>query len=96
VFLCVVGAGLGAPSGLATWRGINGLWNDISLRELASPDKFREDPVTIWSLYGERLLQSLAAQPNGAHHALAALARWHEGWMTVNQNLDGMNIGMKD
>ncbi|KAF2254350.1 DHS-like NAD/FAD-binding domain-containing protein [Trematosphaeria pertusa] len=88
--LCLVGAGLSAPSGLATWRGTNGLWNDINLRELASPNKFKEDPVTVWSFYGERLLKSLAAQPNAAHHALAALARWHEGWLTINQNVDGL------
>jgi len=56
--LCLVGAGLSAPSGLATWRGTNGLWNDINLRELASPTRFREDPVTLWSFYGERLLKS--------------------------------------
>ncbi|KAF1994251.1 DHS-like NAD/FAD-binding domain-containing protein [Amniculicola lignicola CBS 123094] len=45
--LCLVGAGLSAPSGLATWRGTNGLWNDLNLRDLASPNKFKEDPVTL-------------------------------------------------
>jgi NAD-dependent deacetylase sirtuin 5 len=94
--LCLVGAGLSAPSGLATWRGTNGLWNDINLRELASPKKFREDPVTVWSFYGERLLKSLEAQPNAAHHALAALARWHKGWLTVSQNVDGTDISLED
>jgi NAD-dependent deacetylase sirtuin 5 len=94
--LCVVGAGLSAPSGLATWRGTNGLWNDINLRELASPEKFQEDPFTVWGFYGERLLQSLEAQPNAAHHALADLARWHEGWLTVSQNVDGTDIGLGD
>ncbi|CAI6332226.1 unnamed protein product [Periconia digitata] len=88
--LCLVGAGLSAPSGLATWRGANGLWNDINLRELASPQKFREDPVTVWRFYGERLLETLAAQPNAAHHALASLARRHAAWLTVNQNVDGL------
>ncbi|KAF2790766.1 DHS-like NAD/FAD-binding domain-containing protein [Melanomma pulvis-pyrius CBS 109.77] len=88
--LCVVGAGLSAPSGLATWRGTNGLWNDISLKELASPKKFKEDPVTVWNFYGDRILESLAAQPNAAHYALAALARWHGEWWTINQNVDGL------
>lgn len=92
--LCLVGAGLSAPSGLATWRGTNGLWNDIDLKELASPKKFQEDPVTVWNFYGERLLKSLAAQPNAAHHALAALARSHDEWLTINQNVDGMNTSL--
>lgn len=88
--LCLVGAGLSAASGLETWRGTNGLWNDIKLKELASPTKFLEDPVTVWTFYGERLMKSLAAQPNLAHHALAALASWYEGWLTINQNVDGL------
>jgi NAD-dependent deacetylase sirtuin 5 len=93
--LCVVGAGLSAPSGLATWRGSNGLWNNVNLKSLATPGKFDEDPVTVWRFYGERILEALAAQPNAAHHALAALARWHTGWLTINQNVDGMNNSLK-
>lgn len=90
--LCLVGAGLSAPSGLATWRGSNGLWNDIDTKRLASYKTFTEDPVTVWSFYGERLLSSLAAQPNAAHYALAALANWHDGWLTINQNIDGTKV----
>ena len=88
--LCLVGAGLSAPSGIPTWRGTNGLWNNLELKSLASPKTFQEDPVTVWRFYGERLLDSLAAEPNAAHRALAAFARWHDGWLTVNQNVDGM------
>jgi hypothetical protein len=92
--LCLVGAGLSAPSGLATWRGTNGLWNDIKLKELASPKKFQEDPVTVWNFYGERMLEALAAQPNAAHHALAVIADWHEGWLTISQNVDGTDTSL--
>ncbi|KAF2010201.1 DHS-like NAD/FAD-binding domain-containing protein [Aaosphaeria arxii CBS 175.79] len=88
--LCVVGAGLSAPSGLSTWRGTDGLWNNNNLKDLASPERFQEDPITVWKFYGERLLASLAAEPNAAHHALAALAQRYEGWLTVNQNVDGL------
>ncbi|KAF1961552.1 DHS-like NAD/FAD-binding domain-containing protein [Byssothecium circinans] len=88
--LCLIGAGLSAPSGLATWRGTNGLWNNHSTKSLASPRTFREDPVTVWTFYRERLLEALAARPNAAHYALAALAGWHGGWVTVSQNVDGL------
>lgn len=88
--LCIVGAGLSTPSGLSSWRGTNGLWNNNDMKSLASPKRFASDPVTVWSFYGERLLESLAAQLNAAHHALAALASWHDGWVTVSQNVDGM------
>jgi hypothetical protein len=87
--LCLVGAGLSAPSGLPTWRGANRLWEGIDIKCLASPKTFAEDPVTVWKFYAERLRDALAAQPNAAHYALAALAQWHDGWLTVNQNVDG-------
>jgi NAD-dependent deacetylase sirtuin 5 len=90
--LCLVGAGLSAPSGLETWRGTNGLWNDINLKELASHKKFLEDPITVWTFYGERLVKSLMTEPNSAHLALAALASRHAGWLTVNQNVDGTSV----
>lgn len=87
--LCLVGAGLSAPSGLATWRGTSGLWRNADLKSLASPKAFAEDPVSVWSFYGERLLEAMAARPNDAHLALAALASWHDGWLTLSQNVDG-------
>lgn len=89
--LCLVGAGLSAPSGLATWRGANarGLWNGIPLKELAWPSKFQADPVTVWRYYGERMVEALRAQPNAAHVALAAFAKGHPDWLTINQNVDG-------
>lgn len=90
--LCLVGAGLSAPSGLATWRGANGLWNNIDTKRLASYKTFSEDPITVWKFYGERLLEYLAAQPNAAHYALATLAGWHDGWLSVNQNVDGGDV----
>jgi len=90
--LCVVGAGLSAPSGLATWRGTDASRSKVNVKELASFKRFQEDPVTVWNFYGHRLLEALAAQPNPAHHALAAFARWHGDWLTVNQNVDGRTI----
>jgi NAD-dependent deacetylase sirtuin 5 len=87
--LCVTGAGLSAPSGLSTWRGTSGLWNNLPLKSLASPERFAADPVTVWTFYGERLVAALAAEPNAAHWALAELAKGCRGWLTVNQNVDG-------
>ena len=87
--LCLVGAGLSAPSGIQTWRGTGGVWNNIELRDLASPYKFKEVPITVWAFYGERLLELLAARPNAGHNALAEYAQSHDGFLTVNQNVDG-------
>lgn len=87
--LVLVGAGLSAPSGIPTFRGAGGLWRDHATKELASPYKFREDPVVVWQFYGERRLRAQTALPNPAHHALASLAQTNQGVVTVSQNVDG-------
>jgi hypothetical protein len=35
--------------------------NGIEIRELASPYKFKQGPVLVWSFYGERMLEALIA-----------------------------------
>lgn len=74
--LCLIGVGVSAsaPSCLPTWRGSHGLWNDLDVKDLASPRGFAEDPATVWAFYSERLLESLVAQPNAAHRALVSRA----------------------
>jgi NAD-dependent deacetylase sirtuin 5 len=66
------------------------------LKELASPQRFRDDPVTVWRFYGERMIEAFRVRPNAAHDALAALARGHKGWMTINQNVDGIVFSLEE
>jgi NAD+-dependent protein deacetylase sirtuin 5 len=87
--LCLVGAGLSAPSGIRTWRGTCGLWTNMNVRDLATLRAFERDPVLVWKFYGERILEVLAAKPNPAHYALTEFAKRHESFLTVNQNIDG-------
>jgi NAD-dependent SIR2 family protein deacetylase len=75
---------------LRTWRGAGGLWNNIDIKDLASPYTFKKDPVLVWRFYGEFMLEALGAKPNAAHYALVDFAKRHEGFLTVNQNVDGM------
>lgn len=66
-------AGISAESGLATFRGAGGLWRDHRLEEVASPQAWRRDPVTVWEFYSQRRRAALTAQPNPGHLALARL-----------------------
>ena len=88
--LFLVGAGLSAPSGLDTWRRAGDKWKDINIKDLASPNTFQQNPVLVWTFYGERLNGMLSAKPNTAHDALAEFVKRHGGCLTVNQNVDGM------
>lgn len=87
----LTGAGLSAASGLPTFRGSGGLWNDRRVEELASLAGFRNDPRTVWDWYNSRIAAHLAAGPNPGHRALAALARLVPALTLATQNVDGFH-----
>jgi NAD-dependent deacetylase len=87
----LTGAGVSAESGLATFRGPEGMWEGRNPMELASPDAFRADPLTVWRFYDWRRRQALKARPNRAHLALAAWERARDDFTLVTQNVDGLH-----
>jgi NAD-dependent deacetylase len=88
----LTGAGLGVASGLPTFRGNGGLWNDRRVEELASLDGFVRDPHTTWAWYNQRIAAHLAARPNAGHHALVALAELVPNVTLATQNVDGLHV----
>uniref|UniRef100_A0A060T570 NAD-dependent protein deacylase n=1 Tax=Blastobotrys adeninivorans TaxID=409370 RepID=A0A060T570_BLAAD len=91
--LALVGAGLSASSGLATFRGSGGLWHGYDATELATLDAFQTDPALVWQFYACRRAQALKAKPNKGHYALAELARRRgpSRFLTLTQNVDGLS-----
>ncbi len=90
--LVLTGAGVSAESGLATFRGPEGLWEGRDPRELATPEAFAADPLTVWRFYDWRRRSAAAARPNPGHLALAALEAGRAGGLSlVTQNVDGLH-----
>jgi NAD-dependent deacetylase len=89
--VALTGAGVSAESGLATFRGPDGLWEGRDPMELATPEAFEADPETVWRFYAWRRSSAAAAEPNPAHLALAAMERLHDDWLLVTQNVDGLH-----
>jgi NAD-dependent deacetylase len=88
----LTGAGISAESGLATFRGNDGLWEGHRIEDVATPGAFRRDPHTVWRFYHLRRANLAAVQPNPGHHALAALERrLGPGFTLVTQNVDGLH-----
>jgi NAD-dependent deacetylase len=84
------GAGISAESGLKTFRDMNGLWENYSIEEVATPEAWRKNPSLVLKFYNERRKQAHLAQPNMAHIKLAEL----QGTYNVNiitQNVDGLH-----
>lgn len=89
--VALTGAGVSAASGVPTFRGEEGLWRDYSPRELATPEAFAEDPVTVWQWYRWRRRKVAACDPNEAHEALARWTLRREGARLVTQNVDDLH-----
>src|SRR5437764_2536082 len=88
----LTGAGVSAESGLATFRGPDGLWEGHRLEDVATPEGFRRDPALVHAFYDARRARFGAVEPNGAHQALARLdAEWPGELLLVTQNVDDLH-----
>jgi NAD-dependent deacetylase len=85
------GAGVSRESGLDTFRGAGGLWQQTRPEDLATPEAFRADPAKVWRWYAWRYLQAVAASPNPAHLAIARLETLFPSTWVVTQNVDGLH-----
>jgi NAD-dependent deacetylase len=89
--VALTGAGVSAESGLATFRGEEGLWRRFRPEELATPEAFAADPETVWQWYGWRFERVAAAEPNPGHRALVRFAALFPSFILVTQNVDDLH-----
>ena len=88
----LTGAGISADSGLATFRGPDGLWEGHRVEDVATPEAFRRDPALVHAFYDARRARLGEVQPNAAHEALARLdAEWPGELLIVTQNVDDLH-----
>ena len=85
------GAGVSAESGLATFRGVGGLWADFDPATLATPEAFAREPKRVWDWYVSRYVGVRDSEPNAAHRAIARLERSFPSLLVVTQNIDRMH-----
>jgi NAD-dependent deacetylase len=92
--LVVTGAGVSLASGIPTFRGSDpgAVWKRETT-EIGTAEYLERDPVGWWRWVLTLRDTVLDAEPNAAHHALAALEEWHGGrsgggFLLVTQNID--------
>jgi NAD-dependent deacetylase len=86
------GAGVSAESGIPTFRGVDGLWRNYRIEEVASPEAWHRDPQLVWDFYSMRRRIAAAAKPNPAHLALAKLEKTLPDRLFVcTQNVDSLH-----
>jgi NAD-dependent deacetylase len=92
----LTGAGISAESGLATFTGAEGLWNDRRIEDVCTPDALERNPDAVCAFYDQRKADAASAEPNPAHQALTELERfWQETgkgeFLLVTQNVDDLH-----
>ncbi len=90
----LTGAGISKESGLDTFRCQGGIWQQVKLEDVATPEGWRRNPALVHDFYNarRRQLRDAEVQPNPAHLALARLARdWPGEVLVVTQNIDNLH-----
>lgn len=88
----LTGAGISAESGLATFRGADGLWEGHRPEDVATPEAFDADPDLVQRFYDDRRAELAHVQPNAAHEALARLEHaLGDDLLLITQNIDDLH-----
>lgn len=84
------GSGISAESGISTFRGGNGLWDNVPVEEICTPEGWRRDPAKVQGFYNKLRKQLGEKQPNAAHEIVADLESLYEVCV-ITQNVDNLH-----
>jgi NAD-dependent deacetylase len=95
--LFITGAGLSADSGLPTYRGVGGLYDDqdtddgVPIEAALSGPMFQTRPALTWRYIHQIEAACRGAAPNAAHRVIAALEGHLSRCWVLTQNVDGLH-----
>ncbi|MDR2166190.1 MAG: NAD-dependent deacylase [Zoogloeaceae bacterium] len=95
--LFITGAGISADSGLPTYRGIGGLYENretdegFAIEDALSGEMLRRRPEVTWKYIAQIERNCRNAGPNPAHAVIARLERELPCVMVLTQNIDGLH-----
>ena len=86
----LTGAGISAESGLALFRGSNGLWGRYKVDDVATIEGWYRNPELVLQFYNERRKELLKSQPNYGHIGLVDLEQRFDV-RVITQNVDDLH-----
>jgi NAD-dependent deacetylase len=95
--LIITGAGLSADSGLPTYRGIGGLYEeqhpeeDLPIESILSRESLESCPVLTWKYLLQIENACRSGKPNRGHEVIAAMESRFERVWVLTQNVDGLH-----
>lgn len=94
--LFITGAGMSADSGIPTYRGVGGLYNNDELmegktiEEIMSGEMIRRDPQLVWKCLAQNSAFFTEALPNRGHEIIAEMEKYFSVCVCT-QNVDGFH-----
>ena len=85
------GAGMSAESGVPTYRGRGGIWNEYKWEEYACESAFIVNPEGVLDFHELRRIEALKCNPHKGHEIITHLQNRHSNIHIVTQNIDGMH-----
>lgn len=95
--LVITGAGISADSGLPTYRGIGGLYDDsatadgMPIETALSGAMMQSRPEVCWRYIHQIESSCRGAKPNAGHETLVRMERQFERLTVLTQNIDGFH-----
>jgi NAD-dependent deacetylase len=95
--LFITGAGISADSGLPTYRGVGGLYDDagtedgVDIEDALSGPMMKRRPELCWKYIAQVERACRGAVPNRAHEVIAELQRHAARVVVLTQNVDGLH-----
>ena len=86
----LTGAGMSVESGLGTFRGGGGLWDEYPVEQVATPEGYKANPALVLEFYNKRRRELLTVQPNEGHRLVASLEERFDVTV-VTQNVDDLH-----
>ena len=85
------GAGMSAESGVPTYRGSGGIWNEYKWEEYACESAFKKNPNHVLDFHELRRIEALKCNPHKGHRIISQFQLEYPNTSIITQNIDGMH-----
>lgn len=85
------GSGISAESGISTFRGNDGLWNNHRIDDVCNEAKWLQNYELVHGFYNDLRVKLKQVKPNLAHQAIARIQQSYPGdVLVITQNVDDL------
>ena len=82
---------MSAESGVPTYRGRGGIWNQYKWENYACQTAFERDPEGVLEFHELRRIEALKCQPHRGHEIITDVQTHNPDTSVITQNIDGMH-----